>query len=185
MPKALSGRALAKALNVSDSTVREYLKREDWPVKRRSAPWPAADVATIAAWRTMLQEDRSRSVEPETGPDGRPVVNVDRILKTARAKLVTAQYKRLEGSLVDRRLLDAALEALAKTFVKELEEAERALPQQLAGREPGEVERVLHDRFRSMRESLAGRKMLELENVELALKAANDPQAKGRPAGRR
>ena len=53
-------RELAVEIGVSQSTVSKMLKRPDWPVKRRAAPWPARDITAIQQWRQTLQEDRAR-----------------------------------------------------------------------------------------------------------------------------
>jgi hypothetical protein len=174
-----SGRQLAAALGIGESTVREYLKRPDFPV-RRTPPWPAGDIAKIAAWRKELQEDRAEATKSDPSATA-----VSTGYKLEQMLLTRTRRRKLEEALIDRRLLDAALEGLSKLFVQSLNDLERALPAELAGRDPGEIERLLRLRFRATRESLAGRKLLELEAVEQAVKAANQPKARGRPGGRR
>ena len=74
-----------------------------------------------------------------------------------------------------------ALEALARLFVSSLGELERALPLQIAGLDPGQVEKVVKDRVRSIREQLAGRQVIELDSIEQAVRAQAQPKARGRP----
>jgi len=174
-----SGRALAKALGVGESTVREYLQRAEWPVKRR-APWSATDLQRINAWRRQLQEDRGGSASSDDD-----TVKINKHLKLESMLLKRTQRKKLEGTLVEKHLLDGALEGLAKLFVQTLADLERSLPPELAGKDPGQIESCLHARFRAARESLAARQLLELETIEQVVKAANLPKARGRPAARR
>jgi hypothetical protein len=179
MPTTTSGRQLAAELGIGESTVREYLKRPDFPV-RTSPPWSSAEVAKIRAWRQTLQEDRAGDGKADPSSTA-----VNTGYKLERMLLTRAQRKKLEGFLIERRLLDAALEGLTKLFVQSLDDMERALPTELAGKDPGEIERLLRLRFRATRESLAGRKLLELEAIDQAVKAAAQPKARGRPGGRR
>jgi len=171
-----SGRALARELNVGESTVREYLARPDWPVGL-APPWSADDVAAVRTWQKTLQEDRARSSTLAS--------NASTLLKVESAKIKQLQRKTLEGLVIDRRLVDRALEALARLYVNSLDELERALPLQLAGLDPGQVEKVVKDRVWSIREQLASRQVIELESIEQAVKAQAQPKARGRSAARR
>lgn len=174
-----SGRKLALELGVSQKTVREYLARPDWPV-RKAPPWPAGDVERVRKWQATLQEDRAAEDE---GEGKARTINLG--YKLERMLHERVKRKRAEGSVVERALLDGALEALAKLFVASLAELERSLPLQLAGLDPGQVEKVVKDRVRSIREQLASRQVIELESIEQAAAAAAQPKARGRRAGGR
>lgn len=173
-----SGRKLAAELGVSQKTVREYLARPDWPVKRSPA-WSPADVAAVRRWQATLQEDR-RDVDADA-----TAAKVNTGLKLEKMLHERVKRKRAEGSVVDRVLVDRALEALARLFVGSLDELERSLPLQIAGLDPGQVEKVVKDRVRSIREQLAGRQVIELESIEQAARAEAQPKARGRPGSRR
>ncbi len=178
--KAKSQGELANSLGVSQQAVSKLLTRADWPV-RRSAPWSAGDVAKVAAWRSTLQEDRSADASAAT--ENASKVNTG--LKIERMLLTRAQRKRLEGELIPRSLCDAALEALAKLFVQSLDDMVAAMSVSLAGKDPGEIERLLKDRVRSIRESLHGKKLIELETIDQAVKTAAQPKGRGRSAAKR
>ena len=175
-----SGRKLALELGVSQKTVREYLARADWPVGR-TPPWGPKDVAAVRAWRASLQEDRS---DDEAQDNGKARA-VSLGLKLEKMLHERVKRKRAEGSVVDRALLDRALEAMARLFVSSLEELGRALPLQIAGLDPGQVEKVVKDRVRVIREQLASRQVIELDSIEQTVKAHAQPKARGRPGSRR
>ena len=171
-----SRRKLADALGVDEKTVRNLVGRPDWPAAK-GPPWSAGDVEAVGAWRQTLQEDRSR----ESGI----ATQAKALLAVESAKMKQLQRKKLEGLVIDRGLLDSALLALTKLFVGSLEELERALPLQIAGLDPGQVERVVKDRVRSIRDQLASRQVLELESIEQAVRSQALPKARGRPGARR
>ena len=160
--------------------MREYLARADWPVGK-APPWGRGDVQRVRAWQATLQEDRGG--DDGEGDGKARAVNLG--YKLERMLHERVKRKRAEGSVVDRALLDRALEALARLFVSSLDELERALPLQIAGLDPGQVEKVVKDRVRSIREQLAGRQVIELDSIEQAVKAQAQPKARGRPGSRR
>ena len=171
-----SQQALADALGVNKGTLSRYLDREDWPVGRRP-PWGPKDIEAVLAWQKTLQEDRAKASAVAS--------QAATLLKVESAKMKQLQRKALEGLVIDRRLVDKALEALARLYVGALDELERSLPLQIAGLDPGQVEKVVKDRVRSIREQLASRQVIELEAIEQAVKAQAQPKARGRPGTRR
>jgi hypothetical protein len=167
---AINASALAKLLEVTPQAVSVWVRREDWPVAT-SGPWADADVENIRAWRSTLQENRAAGVQSTE----------DQKLKRERRRTMVIKRKALEGRLVDRDLLDAALVSLTRGFVNAIEDLERSLPLQLAGLDAAQIERVLHDRIRSMRESLSRQKVLELELVGQKIKQGPAKSKRGRP----
>jgi hypothetical protein len=51
-------RSFARAVERHHSTLSQWLRREDFPV-RKSAPWTDADVRTVKEWSLDLQADRN------------------------------------------------------------------------------------------------------------------------------
>src|SRR5688500_13006407 len=106
--RAKSQRQLAQAVRVSQAAVSGWTRRPDWPFARRG-PW---DVAKVKSWAANLQENRAAD-----GDAGGKSGKVTTALRRERMLHERLKRKRLEGTLVERRLLDAALEELAKLFV--------------------------------------------------------------------
>jgi hypothetical protein len=172
-------RALANAVGCDEKAIRRAIAQPGWPV-RRSAPWTATDATKVNAWRATRQEDRA-SGEIDSAQAGK----VNTGLKLERMLLTRAQRKRLEGELIPRNLLDAALEGLSKLFVQSLDDMIAAMSVALAGKDPGEIEHLLKDRVRTIRESLHGRRLLELEVIDQAVKSDAQTRGRGRPAAKR
>lgn len=177
-----SGRQLAKALGVSESTTREYLARPDWPIGR-TGPWTAAQVEQAKKFREQLQENRAGPEPSDAASDGPSAQKVNTALKLEKMLHERLKRRQREGQLVERALLDGAMGSLTKLFVDSLSEMERALPLQIAGREPGEVERIVHDRIRGIREALSSKQVIELANIQTTIEQASRPKAKGRRPG--
>ena len=55
MSQIRSGRQFAEVLGCSESTLRELLAREDWPVPRRQPPWSMMDAAKVRNWRAEFE----------------------------------------------------------------------------------------------------------------------------------
>ncbi len=171
---ARSQRELAAAVGLSQPAILKWIRHEAWPFPA-TGPW---DVKKVQAWAAGLQEDRAK---PITGA-GEKINQAWKLEKTLHERV---KRKQREGQLVDRSLLDRALEAVTKSYVDALGELERALPLQIAGLDPGQVERIVRDRVRGIREQLASRQVIELDAVEQAVRLANQPKARGRPGNRR
>lgn len=173
---------LAAAVNVSRRTVAEWLARPDWPPEiPRKAPWTAAHLAAIKAWRGSFRHDAGDDAEPSGffDADGKPLT-WDEVWQRERALKAKLDREEREGKLMPAKLLEPALKALATLFVRELDNAFRALPLQLAGLEAGQIEKILADRFRTIRTRIAAQQALELEKIREA------PRAKrGKKRGRK
>jgi hypothetical protein len=178
-------RELSRALKVSDKAVSQYVRRDDWPVSRRP-PWDPNSVAAIKAWRAGLQEDRAKPTEataatgPDPGLDLKRPKSIDYRLKLERTKKLRLEREIKAGQYVRRELLEAALVALAREFVQVLEEEEKALPLQVAGRDPGQVEAIVTERFRRHRQRLSEKQSIELQRVRSAVNNENKPKHRGR-----
>ncbi len=59
---ASSQAQLTAVMNVSRKTVAEWVKRADWPVRRR-APWSWGDVHKIREWRKGLSGAAEREAD--------------------------------------------------------------------------------------------------------------------------
>ncbi len=157
MDKIISGRDFARRVGVSDAALRGYLKRDDFPC-RRSPPWQLADVGKVAAWRQGLQEDRA-SDQPKTAQAGQVTVAA----KLETMLFTRAKRKRLVGQLVDRAILESAVDAFEQLLARSFDELERSLPANLAGKDPASIEQTLHDRFIVLRHNLANTSTLSLD----------------------
>jgi hypothetical protein len=178
---------LADAVGVAKSTLSGWLRRDDWPV-RRKAPWSQRDFEAIQQWRRQLQEDRSgKGADPEQidTPGGHSAAerrNQIRALKEyqqyRKAKL---EADELEGKLVDRQVVDQALTGLSALFVSVLEDLQESLPHQLAG-DRAQNETTLRDRFDDARRRLAEHTEVELSQVEDRIQAKREGKrgARGR-----
>lgn len=167
-----SQRQLAKALGVSAQTVGEYLGREDWPVAG-APPWSLEDLEKVNAWRGGLQDNRARlKAKKPTGIDYQ--LKRQRMLKLKQEREIQA------GLYVRKEILERALVAIAEMFVTALVEMEQALPPLVAGRDPGQVEGVLADRFAASRMRLAEKRDLELARAMESARAEAKTKARGR-----
>jgi hypothetical protein len=187
MSQLRSGRHFAEVLGCSESTFRELVGRSDWPVARREPPWTLMDAAKVRNWRAGFQEDRNAAAAGGGAAAGGTAdaggMRLNDLLKFERAKLLQVQRKRLEGLLVDRALLEVSLEALARLFVLKLEELQLSLPILLAGKDAGQIEKIIIERFDSMRRDLSERQTLEITGANQRLLDAAKPKPRGRPRG--
>ncbi|MBI5863719.1 MAG: hypothetical protein HZB38_04275 [Planctomycetes bacterium] len=151
-----SGRKLATAIGVSESTVREYLARADWPFARRP-PWAAADVARIRSSAQATLSPNPATLHETHGHDGgmealrrNPLSAAKLRLTLTRAEMLNLQRAILAAEMVPRREVEDAL----VRRVHAARSAFQALPRQLAGRLVGrnenEIEHALDDAIRAV-----------------------------------
>lgn len=171
---------LCNELGVAKSTVSKYLKRPDWPVKKRG-PWTTVDVEKIRVWRVGLQDDRSEKAKTSVSrtSEGSPNYGEMKAKGTAIKALADGEQavikaRLLKGQVVDHEVVERALNGLTAMFVRRLEALETSLPSQLGG-EVSHVRRVLTSNFRRVREDLTAQKSIELRGVE----AHSESLAKG------
>lgn len=205
--KLSSQHKLAGALGVSQSTVAGWLKRDDWPVRRRG-PWSGKDLERIRAWRAELQEDRSgKGSAPDAaagnggGGDESPAAGavsgggsggasggggskrqqIDTLYKYQRYRKTKIEADEREGKLVERAIVDQALASLAGLFVQVLEDMQESLPHRLTG-DRKQNEQVLRDAFDDARRRLSEHERLELDQVADRIQAKQEgkPAARGR-----
>lgn len=78
-------RKLADLVGRSDTAVRAWVKRDDWPFSR-IAPWPDDQLDAIRDWAAKLQENRAVPV-----PIGDPIT------RKLKARLMLARIQKLEA----------------------------------------------------------------------------------------
>jgi hypothetical protein len=151
-----SGRKLAKQLKVSESTVREYLARDDWPFSRRP-PWADGDVPKMRSWgRTTLSPNPATLDAVDGRGDGldalrRNPLSAAKLKRTlTRAEMLTLQKAILAAEMVPRRDVETAL----VRRVHAVKSAFQALPRQMAGQLVGcsenQIETALDDAIRAV-----------------------------------
>jgi hypothetical protein len=163
---------LAAKLGLTPQSITRYLSREDWPV-RREPPWTQLDLEVIRKWREGLQEDRSADAPAD-------LKNVGRLLKQEQLIFTRVKREQLQGKLVEKDLLERALVGLAQCFVQQLEELQSALPLTLAGKDPGQIEKIVKDRFHACRNRLAEQRMIEMQLVDESVKSQKKPKGRGK-----
>lgn len=183
MSKCRNQSELAEAIGVSKSTVSKYLKRPDWPVRRRS-PWSADDVDRVSAWRVSLQDDRSEKggrphpTAPTPGPDyGLMKLKGTAIKVLAQGEQEVIKARHLKGELVEREVVDKSLNGLTAIFVRSLNNMAAALPGQLAG-DRKTNRRVIDQVVRRIREDIINQRSIELLDVDEYTKAVASGRAK-------
>ncbi len=130
-------RALARLMGRSHSTVGEWVKRPDFPT-RRKAPWSDADVQAIKAWAGLLQPNRAKAEEPDDDL-ARLKLQAETLYKKERALREKLRREIDQGQWVKRDLLDGAVGGVCRLFVDALTELELTLPERLAGKTAGQI----------------------------------------------
>lgn len=102
---------LAAVMNVSRKTINEWIKRDDWPARRR-APWSWADVHKIREWRKGLDGAAEREADQadsaDTGGNG--------VLQALQAS--PERLAKLRLHLVKREILELDRAIKAGEYVK-------------------------------------------------------------------
>lgn len=183
--RARTQRELAAAVGRSQPAVLKWIRHPTWPFGA-TGPW---DVAAVKKWAAGLQEDRAADAAAPSNGGAAPqdlglAQKVALAAKNENMLFTRAKREKLQGTLVSRELLDGALRGLARMFVAGLDELERSLPYQLAGRSAAEIEKIIAERIRAQRAQLAGQTVIELQQVEQRIAADALPKARGRPASR-
>lgn len=181
-----SQRKLAEALGVAPATVAGYVKRPDWPVRRR-APWSAADVERIKAWQQQLQEDRSgksaTAAERGDDPGGTSIRTLAKgRLEWHRARREKIKADREERLVIDYDLHERAVAGVARMCVHIVSDAIEALPHQLDGDAPTN-EAILRRYFADAFNRIISQAQIDLDQVDEAIEARLTGRAKAR--GRR
>src|SRR5262245_31841891 len=151
-----SGRKLARALGVAESTVREYRARPDWPFARR-APWPAADVARIRAWARATLAPNPANLDATNGDGGglealrrNPLSAAKLKLTLTRAEKLDLERRILAADLVPRRDVETALVRRVHAVRAAFQTLPRTMAGQLVGRNANEIELALDDASRAV-----------------------------------
>ncbi len=112
-PAASSQGQLAATMDVSRKTVTEWVKRADWPVRRR-APWSWADVHKIREWRKGLSGAAERDADQPDNADNADGGNG--ILKALQDS--PERLAKLRLQLVRREILELDRAIKAGEYVK-------------------------------------------------------------------
>jgi len=110
-PAASSQAQLSAVIGVSRKTITEWLKRSDWPVRRR-APWSWADVHKIRGWRKGLSGAAEREADQADTADGGGNGMLE-ALRTSPERLA-----KLRLHLVKREILELDRAIKAGEYVK-------------------------------------------------------------------
>ncbi len=200
---------IADALNINRRTLTALRKREDWPVEvsaTTAAVITPPQIEILRRWRAAtLQEDRAAPLRqsstanpndrdapaaaptqpaPPPPPGGSQLIGaaagVSVRYKLEQTLLTRVRREILQGKYVERHLHEAALTALAETFVSKLADMQQALPLELDGLDAGEIEKRITDRFAESRQAIIERRDIEL-HAAAATDAASGPAPRGRP----
>lgn len=186
---------LADHFEVSQKTASLWVRRDDWPVRRR-APWGPVDLRKIDTWRQGLSDgglqDSNEHFEgggPQTSDgDGLPTENVAVTHKKvqtllAKEKLLDARLSRQvkEGKLVPRDLLDGALGGLVAMFKEGLEDLEMSLPERLESLPSTEIQKIMARHIDGLLKRLIERAEYDTKHVadvakEIAKRGAGRPR---------
>lgn len=97
---------LAAACGVGQSTVRTWVRRDDWPASK-TGPWSELDIEPLRKWRATLQEDRSAESRGAASADDSALAGLS-IEKRAKLDLIIARKVSVEiknqtatGKLID------------------------------------------------------------------------------------
>lgn len=151
-----SGRKLATAVGVSESTIREYLAREDWPFRRRP-PWPAEDAARVRTWARTTLSPNPANLDALPGHDGglealrRNPLNAAKLrLTLTRTEMLSLQKAILAAEVVPRRDVEDALVRRVHAVRSALQALPRELAGQLVGQDENQIEIILDNAIRGV-----------------------------------
>lgn len=159
---ARTQRDLARTFSTTEATVSRWLKRSDWPVRRRG-PWSEQDIETIEQWRLLLQDDRSGKSRSPVSPDAKH--RADTLLKVHRARKVKAEADMAEGRVVDRDLLELGIVAVARGLVQTGDDVFHRLEHRIAADDP-KIATELQQSWREFRERLLDMTEVELTRID-------------------
>jgi len=168
MAKCSNQNDLAGALGVSKSTVSKYLKRADWPARRRG-PWSDEQVEKIKSWRLALQEDRSEKNTPQPVPAGGPnypqmKLKGDAIKAMSQGEQQLIRARLMKGQVVENEIVEKSLNGITAMYVRSLNNLAASLPGQLAG-DRKTNRRIIGDVVRRIREDLIAQREIELIDI--------------------